>query len=182
MPIGVAGQSRRSACVQSAHVRLLERPPAQTDDGHVLSRLQIGVGRAYLEESDIERALLPSELGAHVDRLLYAAVVETNASRKERHDRFVGLTREIEEAGALEKEIAFLLEEKGEPGEIDAPLIHLGFGEIGVDTDVRAQGWRHVVERIEADVARRQCVRSASARRRCDVAHCIRLDVEPQPL
>ena len=140
------------------------------------------VRRAHLQHADVERAGLPGQLRADIDRCGVPRSSQADAPREERHDRFVGLAREIEEARPLEEEVALLLEEQRKPREVDAALIDFGLGEIGVDADVRAQRRREVVERVEADVAGRQRIRSAAPRRRRHAADHVRLDVEAQPL
>ena len=126
--------------------------------------------RLQREHAEVPAAGAAGEAAATVDRHFEPAV-EPDAPREEGLEQR-GLPRhalrrtEVEDAGVLEKELPLLGKEEREAGEVDAQVVHLDLGEVGVVGEVERERSSHAPLEVEAGVGvgrRSAAARAASA-------------------
>jgi hypothetical protein len=145
-----------------------------------------------VQHAHVEGTRLTCQLGAEIDCLRTAALVETDAAaeewceinRRPSPTAAVAAISEVEEQRSVEEEIAFLRKEEREAREIRLSLIDFRLREVGIDGEVRPQAGGEVVEQIDPDisVAVRRPVRIRRAPLARSLANDVRLDVEDRVL
>ena len=155
--IGGVG-TRRATCVDGADGGLLEDAPLHAGHRKVLSGKgpaahirRLDFRRVHVDESELVLPGLAPQAGGVVDRDLLA--FEQSDAPAE-----VGLgpvgRREVENARALDEEVALFRETEREPREVEPALVDLRFGKVRVHAHARPQARREVVVDVETDVAR----------------------------
>src|SRR5690606_8543483 len=103
--------------------------------------------RLDVEQPDGYAPYLPREAGAREDLL-----IQTNSPREEGLGRLRSAV--LEEARALQEELAFLGKEQVEPGEVELHVVGLDLSEVGIDGQVEREARREAVLEVDAEVAR----------------------------
>jgi hypothetical protein len=182
--VAIGPSSRSAAGVERADVRLREHPASDPQDREILADL-IGlpaVSRAHLQDADVECTGAAGQLAAHIDALRLSARVPADAAGEERRHHTPGHASEIEVARSFQKEIALLFEEQRKTREVDAPLVDLGLGEVGVDAEIQLECGGDIEECVEPDIAVGNSGRLTGGRRRRQVRNGIGFLFEAEPL
>src|SRR5210317_1815353 len=127
---------------------LFEDVVGSTRDEQVLCRDIAVRFLANCQCPDIEVANAPGKLGTALDAHFFAVLGQTDASREEWPTVGIDIAK-LEDAGILQKEIAFLREEQRESVQRNLLFIYLGCREVGIERERCAQRRRNAVPCIQ---------------------------------